>query len=142
MLCGECANADTARNNKEKKESLKVRIKESQQTKHIKHVRTKSVVTERSQNNKLLLNHPTRTDAYGHPIIKGNKLHKISFIDNVKKESKVAEVLNISSNKKENQNTTTKYLIRTYSSENLKKKKEDTIKNNKDDVGCKACLVF
>ena len=95
MLCGECANADTARNNKEKKESLKVRIKESQQTKHIKHVRTKSVVTERSQNNKLLLNHPTRTDAEGNTIKNGNKLHKISFINNVKKESKVADFLNI-----------------------------------------------
>lgn len=142
MFCGECSNADTARNNKEKKESLKVRIKQNQQKKHIKHVRTKSVVTERSQNNKLLLNRPTRTDAYGHPIIKGNKLYKISFIDNVKKESNVAEILNISSNKKENQNTTTKYLIRTYSSENLKKRKEDTIKNNKDDVDCKACLIF
>ena len=45
-------------------------------------------------------NKPPRTDAYGHKIIKGNKKHCISFIDTIDKRTSIAEVLDISTQKK------------------------------------------
>lgn len=121
MFC--CEQQDTSRCPKENL-SLKQRIKTIQ----IQSNTNRSVIPIR--------NKPPRTDAYGHKIIKGNKKHCISFIDTIDKRTSIAEVLDISTQKKDN-------VIKYHINPVMNKKSEIYNKeDNKDKVNCKACILF
>ena len=121
MFC--CDQQDTSRCPKENL-SLKQRIKTIQ----IQSNTNRSVIPIR--------NKPPRTDAYGHKIVKGNKKHCVSFIDTIDKRTSIAEVFDISTQKKDN-------VIKYHINPLLNKKIENFNKEkNNEKVNCKACILF
>lgn len=93
---------------------------------------------------KTFQNKEKRKDAFGTPIQKGGKVHKVSFIDEIKKKD-LAEISDIKEtnrsfpeiNKKDSNNTNINNNIN-ISSINHKNK----IIEQKVEIKCKACFIF
>lgn len=86
-----------------------------------------------------------RKDAFGTPITKGSRKHKVTFIDDIKKTN-IADISEIK--EAENQGTKeeeNKYVIK-YKKTNEEKIKEEYTNNRKREEGeivkCRGCLIF
>ena len=84
-----------------------------------------------------------RKDAFGTPITKGSRKHKVTFIDDIKKTNK-ADISEIKEAENQTPKEENKYVIRIKKSNEEKEDSKETIQRREEGeiVKCRGCIIF